>query len=96
MVYEIDRVCKKYNVRVMYWHPVGYGWNLDTKEFAKLFTPGCDINIQGLAGKGINGKWGTTFLHNRWVIPVEILSNPDFQDEFEQELVGRLLQRTFL
>lgn len=96
MVYEIDRVCKKYNVRVKYWHSIGYGWKLKTKKFAKLFTPGSEINIVGLAGEGISGEWGTRYSYNEWVIPVEILSNPDFQDEFEQELVGRLLQRTFL
>lgn len=96
MVYEIDKMCKKYNVRVGYWLAGGCEWNLDTKEIAKFFTRGSDIVIQGLAGSGINGNWGTRYSHDKWVIPVEILSDPDFQDEFEQEFVSRLLQGTFL
>lgn len=65
MIYEIDRVCKKYSVRVRYYeYGPGGTWGLTVDQFAELFTPGSDINIQGLAARGVNGNWGTRYSLN--------------------------------
>jgi hypothetical protein len=97
MLDKIEGLCQQHNLTFRYWQ-LSKGW-CESREHVNMgkspFNDNADMNIEGLSPRIPDSKWNLKY-NNCWVIPIENLSDPEFQAEFEDEFHARLLYSAFL